>query len=478
VTPQALAWAWLEALPARPFALLESAGPGWKKRLSLLAGEPLFVFEGRGARTTLRCGGRRWRVAAPPEQAHAALGRVLARRRRPGFWPLINAFGYEAGGRFERLPRAPRRGDPLPDWWAFLPGLWARWDPRAGCWRAAAAGLDASTTAALARAWGLPERALDGARERPAGALEQLRSLLSTRDAKKVADVRRAAAAQGPRPKAAAATPGAVRDSMGREGYCARVRAAQELIRQGDIYQANIAHRFEVPFAGDAFGLYRRLAAINPSPMAAYVDLGGLQVVSASPERLFRVQGSRVETFPIAGSAPRQGRRGERRRLERSAKDRAEHMMLVDLERNDLGRVCAPGSVRVPRLAFVESYSHVHHLVSLVRGRLRPGRGLPELLAAGFPGGSITGAPKIRCMEIIARLEGRARSWYTGSLGWWDPRQGRADLNILIRTLFVSGGKAWGSVGAGIVLDSVPELEWRETRSKAAALLAALGAGR
>jgi para-aminobenzoate synthetase component 1 len=461
VTPQALAWAWLKALPARPFTLLDSADPQWKKRFSLLAGEPLFVFEGRGSKSALRCGGVSWALRMPPEQAHAALGKVFARRKSRGFWPLVNALSYEAGGRFERLP-SPRRAEPsLPDWWAYAPGLWAWWDPDRGAWRSAHAVLDPALAAGLAKAWGLPKAALSPAYRASKVPHSILRGILD-----------RAAPAPSPRPGAPA---GGLKDSMGREAYCRKVRAVQRHIYEGDIYQANLAHHFEAPFRGDAFGLYRRLSAINPSPMAAYADLGAVQVVSASPERLFRISKRVVETWPIAGTAPRRGRPGERAALRASAKDRAEHVMLVDLERNDLGRVCVAGSVRVPRFEAVESYSHVHHLVSRVRGRLRKGCGLPEVLAAGFPGGSITGAPKIRCMEIIARLERRARGWYTGSLGWWDPRRGEADMNILIRTLFVRAGRASASVGSGIVMDSDPESEWRETLSKAAAMVEALG---
>jgi anthranilate/para-aminobenzoate synthase component I len=463
VTPQELAWGWLGALPARPFTLLETAGPGSKKRFSLLAGEPLFVFEGRGARSSLSCGARRWKLALPPERAFGAIGAALQRRPGRGFWPMINAFSYEAGGRFERLPRSPADPLRLPDWWAFLPGLWAWWDPSRARWRSASAGLDAATAAALARGLGLPSRALDAARSAPLGAQSVLRRFMRSRPV------------VPPPAPATKARPGGLRDSMGKAGYCRAVRAVRRHILAGDIYQANPAHRFEAPFAGDAFDLYRRLTRINPSPMAAFVDLGAVQVVSASPERLFRFKGIEVETWPIAGTAARKGLPGEKAALLRSAKDGAEHVMLVDLERNDLGRVCVPGSVTVPRFRVLRSYSHVHHLVSQVRGTLLPGKSLPELLAAGFPGGSITGAPKIRCMEVIAALEGRSRGWYTGSLGWWDPRGRAADLNILIRTLFVAKGRASASVGAGVVLDSDPEAEWRETLDKAGALLAALG---
>lgn len=461
MTPRALAWAWLKALPARPFTLLETAGPSWKKRFSLLAGEPLFVFEGRGARASLRCGGKTYRLKLPPERAHAALGAVLARRSGKSFWPLVHALSYEAGGRFERLPKAKDVDPGLPDWWAFLPGLWAWWDTGSASWRHSQACLDNALASALSKAWGLPPRALAGERSGTQAAGQIFRRIL-------------AKTPQVPRAQAAPA-PGRLRDSMGQAAYRKAVRAVQGHILEGDIYQANLAHRFEVPFDGDSFDLYRRLSALNPSPMAVYADLGAVQVVSASPERLFRIRGSSVETWPIAGTAPRARRSGEREALRRSPKDKAEHVMLVDLERNDLGRVCVPGSVRVPEFERVESYSHVHHLVSRVQGKLSKGKGLPEVLAAGFPGGSITGAPKIRCMEIIAALEGRARGWYTGSLGWWDPRRSEADMNILIRTLFVEAGKASAAVGSGIVMDSDPESEWRESLSKAAALLAALG---
>jgi anthranilate/para-aminobenzoate synthase component I len=461
VTPQALAWGWLQHLPARPFALLETAGSNQKKRFSLLAGEPLFVFEGRGSRSRLVCGAKTWKLGLPPEQAFERMGRALAGRRGRGFWPLINAFSYEAGGRFERIPRAPSSALELPDWWAFLPGLWAWWDLDRGAWRRSRAGLDASMVRELARSLGLPSRALEPARKAPEAAWTRLGSLLKK-------------TLSPPEPEQAPPR-GAWGDSMGKAGYCAKVRAIQRHILDGDIYQANLAHHFETDFSGKPFDLYRRLTRINPSPMAAFVDLGAIQVVSASPERLFQVRGQKVETWPIAGTAPKKGKPGERAALRASAKDKAEHVMLVDLERNDLGRVCVAGSVKVPRFQVVHSYSHVHHLVSQVRGLLLPGLSLPDVLAAGFPGGSITGAPKIRCMEIIAELEGRARGWYTGSLGWWDPRRREADLNILIRTLFIAKGRASAGVGAGIVLDSKPLAEWKETLDKAKALQLALG---
>ncbi|HXB96783.1 MAG TPA: anthranilate synthase component I family protein [bacterium] len=462
---QALAWNFLRGLKARPIVLLESPGKGSDKRFSLLAGEPLFLLEGRRSRAWLRCGGRRWRLGLPPERALERLGWALARRKAgPEFWPLLCALSYEAGNRFESLPGPLPEPLGLPDWWAFLPGLWAARGPKQGGWKLERGGLDPGLARALARAFGLPVAALAAARKAP---LEAHR--LATAWLKEDHPI--------PPPEPARAL-GRPRSNLGAAGYRDRVRRIRRHILDGDLYQANLAHQWSLRYPGDPFDLYRRLSALNPSPMAAYADLGTVQLASASPERLFRLEGRDVETRPIAGTAPRLGRPGEREALRRSAKNAAEHVMLVDLERNDLGRVCEPGSVKVSRYRGVETYSHVHHLVSRVRGRLRAGLGLADLLAAGFPGGSITGAPKIRCQEIIHGLEGQARGWYTGSLGWWEPRAGRADLNILIRSIFVKAGRAYASVGAGVVLDSDPQAEWEETLAKSAALLAALGSPR
>jgi anthranilate/para-aminobenzoate synthase component I len=256
------------------------------------------------------------------------------------------------------------------------------------------------------------------------------------------------------------------------------VERARRYIGQGDVFQANLSHRLSAPYAGSPWKLYRRLRSLNPSPHAAYVDLGAYQIISASPERLLAQDGRLVETQPIAGTSPRSAQASddevEAMRLKLSEKNRAEHVMTVDIERNDLGRVCEAGSVKVKRLMELETYSHVHHLVSRVEGTLKDGLDLSDILRATFPGGSITGAPKIRCMEIIAELEGSRRGVYTGSLGYWDPVHRKADLNILIRTLLLGQGRAWWQVGAGIVADSDPEAEWEETLQKGAALRLAL----
>ncbi|WP_457395272.1 chorismate-binding protein, partial [Roseateles sp. P5_E1] len=214
-----------------------------------------------------------------------------------------------------------------------------------------------------------------------------------------------------------------------------------------------------------------------PAPFAGLFMAQGRAVVSSSPERLVSVHGDDVQTRPIAGTRPRFAGDDDAARIRELVghpKERAEHVMLIDLERNDLGRICTPGSVEVDELMTVESYAHVHHIVSNVRGRLREGVSPGQVIAATFPGGTITGCPKVRCMQIIAELEQTARGAYTGAFGWLN-RDGDLDLNILIRTAEVSAGSAAFRTGAGIVVDSDPDKELDETRAKARGLMRALG---
>ncbi len=270
------------------------------------------------------------------------------------------------------------------------------------------------------------------------------------------------------------------------EQFLQRVLEVQSHIRAGDIYQANLSRVWRVagvPAAPDlAPVLYRRLRQANPAPFAAWARWGGMEILSSSPERLLRLDASgHASTRPIAGTRPRDPRRDPRadallaRELVANAKERAEHVMLIDLERNDLGRVCQAGTVAVPEYMTVETYAHVHHIVSEVSGRLRPDVTPVAALAAVFPGGTITGCPKLRCMEIIAALEGEGRGPYTGTIGLVG-RDGSADFNILIRTISLAGGVLRLRAGAGIVADSVPERELEETRAKARGVLAALAA--
>jgi para-aminobenzoate synthetase component 1 len=262
------------------------------------------------------------------------------------------------------------------------------------------------------------------------------------------------------------------------DSYIAAVRRAIEYIHAGDCFQVNLSQRLLAPLREHPLELYGRLRKTNPAPFACYFDAGDFQVVSASPERFLQVSpGGEVVTKPIKGTRPR-GKSPEEdadlvRDLTNSPKDRAENVMIVDLLRNDLGRVCEYGSVRVPKVCEVETYPFVHHLVSEVRGKLRQGMTPFDLLRAAFPGGSVTGAPKVRAMEIIAELEPTARGPYCGSVGFIG-FDGAMDTNILIRTFTAGRGWLQFPVGGGIVADSDPEQEYEETLHKAAGLLRAL----
>ncbi len=257
-----------------------------------------------------------------------------------------------------------------------------------------------------------------------------------------------------------------------------------DYLAAGDVFQANLSRGWQARFdaAPEPAALFARLREHNPAPFAGVFAGDGWAVVSASPERLVSVRGDLVETRPIAGTRPRfpgDDDAARIRDLVGNPKERAEHVMLIDLERNDLGRVCVPGSVEVDELMTVESYAHVHHIVSNVRGRLHADAGPGEVVRAVFPGGTITGCPKVRCMQVIAELEGQGRGAYTGAFGWLN-RDGDLDLNILIRSAELEGCASGGSrlrfrTGAGIVADSDPQRELDETRAKARGMLRALG---
>ena len=268
-----------------------------------------------------------------------------------------------------------------------------------------------------------------------------------------------------------------VRSNYTRERFEEQVRTAKEYIAAGDIYQVVLSQRFEAQVDVDPFTVYRALRHVNPSPYMYFIRMGGVSVVGSSPEMLVRVEGSRVETHPIAGTRPR-GRDAEEdmrlaEELKRNEKERAEHVMLVDLGRNDVGRVCQYGSVRVPQFMGLERFSHVMHLTSIVEGRLADDRDRLDALVACFPAGTVSGAPKVRAMQIIKELEPSGRGLYAGAVGYVD-FAGNLDFCIAIRTLIMSNGKASVQAGAGIVMDSNPAAEYEETRDKARALLRAL----
>ncbi|HMA43108.1 MAG TPA: anthranilate synthase component I family protein [Gemmatimonadales bacterium] len=269
--------------------------------------------------------------------------------------------------------------------------------------------------------------------------------------------------------------------SFNAPAFAAAVRRAHEYIAAGDIYQVNLAVAECWEYPGTAWDAYRRLRAVNPSPWMGFANFGDWQLVCGSPELLVEVtaglEGYRVRTRPIAGTRKKTGDASAdarmRAELRLDEKERAEHLMLVDLARNDLGRVATFGSVHVAEQEVVEEYSHVFHLVSEVRGRVRPDADLGDVVGSVFPGGTITGCPKLRAMEIIRELEPVGRGAYTGALGWIGAGEGQ--LNIVIRSAVASGGEVLIQAGAGVVADSIPEREWRESLRKAEAVRLAFG---
>ncbi|HHZ83047.1 MAG TPA: anthranilate synthase component I family protein, partial [Nitrospirales bacterium] len=273
-------------------------------------------------------------------------------------------------------------------------------------------------------------------------------------------------------------TPPTLTSTLSKETYMQRVRQCQEYIAAGDIYQANLSQRFVADLAGyEPQTLYQRLREVNPSPFGAFIEFGEVTIASVSPERLVRLQDRVAETRPLAGTRQRGKTTDDDSRLTdellADPKEQAEHVMLVDLERNDIGRVCRYGTVQTNEFMAVEQCSHVNHIVSTVQGELAESRDAFDLIQAMFPGGTITGAPKIRCMEILDELEPTTRGPYTGSLGYLS-LSGDLDLNILIRSVIVKGTRGYIQVGAGIVADSIPEREYEETLLKAEALFAAM----
>ncbi len=270
---------------------------------------------------------------------------------------------------------------------------------------------------------------------------------------------------------------GEARSNVGRERFIDAVNTAKKYIVEGDIFQVVLSQRFEIPFEGDAFTLYRSLRQVNPSPYLYFLDFGDFQLVGSSPEVLVRVEDMRAELLPIAGTRPRGSTTEEDVAYEKDLladpKERAEHVMLVDLGRNDLSRVCTSGTVSVDRYAYVERYSHVMHIVSSVSGKLDEAHDSIDVLAACFPAGTVSGAPKVRAMEIIDELEPSKRSTYAGAVGYIN-FSGSLDTCITIRTMLIRNNRIYIQAGAGIVADSIPDNEFEETKSKARALTTAI----
>jgi para-aminobenzoate synthetase component 1 len=430
-------------------ALLESARPGRNARWTYLTADPIAVLESPAA-------------GADP---FAVARRLVARLggtpidmpdRPPFLGGLVGYLGYDLGHALERLPSIALDDQGLPPLRLGLHDWVVAWDRRSG------------------QAW-MGGRALDGDSRRLARRLDEVHARLTDPAI---------APAASPSPAEDGRLP--FRSSLSRAEYEERVEVVRGHIERGDIYQANLTRRLETPFDGDPWARYRLLRTGDPSLFSAYLDLGPSPetgrpraLLSASPEPFLSLDTTgTVASDPIKGTRPRGRDRSEDRALAcellTSAKDRAENVMIVDVLRNDLGRVCRPGTVRVPRLCRLERTAAVQHLVSTVTGRLTAGRDAFDLLAASFPGGSITGAPKIRAMEILERLEPVRRGPYTGALGWIGP-DGAMQTSILIRTFVADGRRLTLHVGGGITWGSDPAAEWDETIAKARGPLGAIG---
>jgi para-aminobenzoate synthetase component 1 len=428
-------------------ALLESARPGRTGRWSYLSADPVAV------------------LGAPSEGADPfAEARVVLRRMDPVVVDgppftggLVGYLAYDLGRRLERLPSIARVDQHLPMLRLALHDWVLAWDRRSG------------------EAW-LAARAVDGDVRRQRRRVAEVLARVDAFARGAVQDRSRGAE-----------PPSAFVSGTSRPAWIDGVEAVRAAIGRGEIYQANVTRRLEARFTGDPWPVFRRLRTGDPALFAGYLDLGPSPstgapraLLSASPEPFLSLDASgNVSTDPIKGTRPRGRSRDEDRALARellaSPKDQAENVMIVDVLRNDLGRVCEPGSVRVPRLLRLERAAAVQHLVTTVTGRLRPGVDAFELLAASFPGGSITGAPKIRAMELIERLEPVRRGPYCGAMVWLGA-DGRLGSSILIRTFVADGERLSLHVGGGITWRSDPVAEWDETVAKARGPLSSIGA--
>lgn len=424
-------------LPHLLFLDSSSSDGGPLSRYSFLAADPVTVVHApREARELLRRHHRAPLAGLPPFQGGVA-----------GY------LGYDWGAALERVARPPADGatPSMPDVQLALYDWVIAWDH-----------LEE-------KAWLISTGIGDAGRSRS-----------DERAAARATWVRQRLAAAPPAiHDAPAPAPTPPQSNFTRAEYEAAVARIRDYIERGDVYQVNLAQRFRAPFAGSALALYRRLRVRNPAPFACYLEIGRAAIAGISPERFLRLDAATrvAEARPIKGTRPR-GATAQKdsalaRELLASEKDRAENVMIVDLLRNDLGKVCRPGSVTVPKLFALETHPTVHHLVSTVTGVLRDDADGFDLLRAAFPGGSVTGAPKIRAMEIIAELEPAPRGVYCGAIGYISV-SGAMDFNIPIRTIVLQNGAATFHAGAGIVWDSEPAAEYRETLAKARTLIEAL----
>lgn len=433
-------------------ALLESSQQGALGRYSYLTADPFLRVESAGDRIRIEWFQQPHRSTVRRGQPFAVLRELLAEFALPPApdgppfqGGAVGAFAYDLGRQLEELPSYARRDVDTPDMsLGFYDWVLAH---------------DHHTDTSWLVTTGLPDGTESAAEARQSQVLDILAAWRSRNGAGE-------SAAAGFRLTAI------LESNLTREQYLAMVRRAQEYIAAGDIYQVNLSQRFTAGWEGSPWALYRRLQRESPVPFGAFLDLGERWVVSASPERFLNVRNSAVETRPIKGTRPRGRTKSEDERLAQelrtSEKDRAENLMIVDLLRNDLGKVCRLGSIRMPTLWQVEGYSNVWQLVSAVTGELRPDADAVAALEAAFPGGSVTGCPKIRAMEIIEELEPVRRGIYCGAIGYLG-FDGGMDTSIVIRTIVLTGDRLYLQVGGAVVADSDPHAEYEETLVKAQA---------
>ena len=438
---------WFGHLLDLPQAVFLDSGQGspFAGRYDILAADPWMTISTGGGETTMRTARGIERSGDDPLRLlEASLGPSDPDGTGlPFAGGAIGCFAYDLGRRFERLPEIARRDIAFPEMqiglydWAYVVDHLRRKTWLVGAGRAAE----------TRRRWADLSR-LPGLAARPRPPFEVVSGIES---------------------------------NFSREAYARVFDAVQEHIRLGDCYQVNLAQRFRASARGDSFAAYLALRRISPAPFSAFISTPHGDILSSSPERFLLVDGDRAQTRPIKGTRPRgadaTADAGLRLALTSSPKDRAENVMIVDLLRNDFGKVCAPGSVSATRLFEIESFAHVHHMLSTVTGRLAAGQSALDLLRACFPGGSVTGAPKLRAMEIIDALEPERRSVYCGSIGYIG-HNGRMDLNIAIRTMLRVDDSIYAWAGGGIVADSNCAAEYQESLDKASGLLAVLAESR
>ena len=452
-------------LAEAPFGfLLESVvgGEQWA-RYSFLGTRPASAWRVRGGRVSVWSAEEGWQHTDADDPLADLDGRLRARRPAeveglPRFWGgAVGYFGYDAVRWIEDLPRPPEDDLGLPE------GLFVFTD--------IVLAIDNLKGRAMAIA-AVPVE--EGA------STDRLRALYDDAARRTRQLVDRLAGTPPPRPLALGAEPESdppFESSMSRQAFEAGVERIREYIMAGDAFQVVLSQRLGLPLPARPFDVYRALRSVNPSPYLYYLELDGVQLIGSSPEVLVRVEDGTVTVRPIAGTRPRGATPEEERRLAEDLladdKELAEHRMLVDLGRNDVGRVAEYGTVTVPDLMVVERYSHVMHIVSQVEGRLREGLGAVDVFKACFPAGTVSGAPKVRAMEIIDELESVCRGPYAGAVGHFNYGGETMDTAITIRTILATGGKAYVQAGAGVVADSDPAMEYEETLNKARALLRA-----